>query len=42
MRPEYQGKGIGKLLFKVVFDRADREGRRCYLEPSRDLPNTAI
>ncbi|MCJ1248995.1 hypothetical protein MMC30_006216 [Trapelia coarctata] len=40
--PSEQGKGIGKLLFKTVTDKADREGRKCYLESSRDEPNTAI
>lgn len=42
VRPEAQGKGIGRLLFKEVTDQADREGRKCYLESSRDVPNTAI
>ncbi|MCJ1308264.1 hypothetical protein MMC25_001917 [Agyrium rufum] len=40
--PDQQGRGIGKLLFKEVTDRADREGRKCYLESSRDEPNTKI
>ncbi|KAK5133303.1 hypothetical protein LTR08_007828 [Meristemomyces frigidus] len=40
--PEAQGKGIGKLLFKHVTDSADREGRTCYLESSRAVPNKAI
>ncbi|KAI4144293.1 MAG: hypothetical protein LQ340_006709 [Diploschistes diacapsis] len=40
--PHHQGKGIGKLLFKHVTDRADAEGKRCYLESSRDKPNTEI
>jgi Acetyltransferase (GNAT) domain len=40
--PEAQGKGVGKLLFKTVTDRADAEARKCYLESSRDEPNTAI
>lgn len=40
--PGVQGKGIGKKLFEVVTDMADREGRRCYLESSRDVPNIAI
>lgn len=34
--------GVGKLLFKEVTDRADREGEKCYLESSRDVPNTRI
>lgn len=40
--PEAQGKGIGKKLFKAVMDRADEEGRKCYLESSRAEPNMAI
>lgn len=40
--PESQGKGIGKMLFKRVTDLADKEGRKCYLESSRDEPNMAI
>ena len=40
--PDQQGRGIGKLLFKHVTDRADAEGRKCYLESSRDRPNTEI
>ncbi|KAI9876726.1 MAG: hypothetical protein M1830_005862 [Pleopsidium flavum] len=40
--PEMQGMGVGKMLFKEVTDRADREGRKCYLESSRDVPNTLI
>ena len=42
MNPDQQGKGIGKLLFKHITDRADAEGRKCYLESSRDKPNTEI
>ena len=42
MLPSEQGKGIGKLLFKAVTDRADEEGRKCYLESSRDEPNIRI
>lgn len=30
------------MLFKSVTDRADREGRKCYLESSRDEPNVKI
>lgn len=26
----------------MVMERADREGRRCYLESSREVPNTEI
>lgn len=40
--PEAQGRGVGKVLFKAVMDRADREGRKCYLESSRAVPNMAI
>ena len=40
--PEAQGKGVGKLLFKMVTDLADDEGKRCYLESSRAEPNMAI
>jgi len=40
--PESQGKGVGKLLFRHVTDRADAEGRKCYLESSRAEPNLAI
>ncbi|KAL3422878.1 GNAT family acetyltransferase [Phlyctema vagabunda] len=40
--PGEQGKGIGKLLAGEVTKRADREGRKCYLESSRDVPNMKI
>ena len=40
--PDQQGCGIGKLLFEHVTDMADAEGRCCYLESSRDIPNTEI
>lgn len=40
--PSHHGKGIGKLLVKSVTAQADREGRKCYLESSRDKPNMAI
>ena len=40
--PECQGKGIGRMLFEVVTKQADEEGRRCYLESSRDVPNVKI
>ncbi len=40
--PEVQGRGVGKLLFREVTDKADREGMRCYLESSRDEPNIKI
>ena len=40
--PDQQGKGIGKLLFGAVTDRADMEGLRCYLESSRAEPNMKI
>ena len=40
--PGEQGKGIGKALAREVTSRADREGRKCYLESSRDVPNMKI
>lgn len=40
--PEAQGKGVGRKLFEVVMDKADEEGRRCYLESSRWEPNVKI
>ncbi|KAK5085160.1 hypothetical protein LTR05_004439 [Lithohypha guttulata] len=40
--PEAQGKGIGRQLFEVVTEEADREERRCYLESSRWEPNVRI
>ncbi len=40
--PAAQGKGLGRKLMQVVTDRADREGRKCYLESSRKEPNVAI
>lgn len=42
VRPGIQGKGIGRKLFEIVTKQADGEGRRCYLESSRDKPNIAI
>jgi len=40
--PDAQGKGIGRKLFEVVTDRADREGIKCYLESSKMFPNVEI
>jgi len=40
--PGEQGKGIGKALARAVTKIADQEGRRCYLESSRDVPNMKI
>lgn len=40
--PQAQGMGIGKELFGVVMRQADKEGRKCYLESSRAVPNMAI
>ena len=40
--PGAQGKGVGRRLFEVVMERADAEGRRCYLESSRWEPNVKI
>lgn len=42
IRPEAQGKGIGRQLFEAVSERADREGIKCYLESSKLTPNTQI
>lgn len=40
--PEAQGKGVGRKLFEIVMERADKEGRKCYLESSRWEPNVKI
>lgn len=40
--PGEQGKGIGKALCREVTKKADEEGKRCYLESSRDEPNIKI
>jgi GNAT superfamily N-acetyltransferase len=40
--PEEQGQGIGRQLMQAVMARADEEGRKCYLESSRMVPNVAI
>ena len=32
VEPEFQGKGIGSRLLQVGLNRADDEGRECYLE----------
>jgi GNAT superfamily N-acetyltransferase len=40
--PKCQGKGVGKMLFEIVTKEADREGRKSYLESSRDEPNVRI
>ena len=40
--PRVQGQGVGRALFRAVTDVADREGRRCYLECSREEPNLRI
>ena len=40
--PGNQGKGIGKALAREVTKLADAEGKRCYLESSRDVPNIKI
>ncbi|KAH8801647.1 acyl-CoA N-acyltransferase [Xylogone sp. PMI_703] len=42
VKPGYQGKGIGKALAGEVTSIADKEGKRCYLESSRDVPNMKI
>lgn len=40
--PGEQGRGIGRALAKEVTTMADKEGKRCYLESSRDVPNMKI
>lgn len=40
--PQKQGLGIGKELFQIVTDKADREGMKCYLECSKGYPNVDI
>ncbi|KAI8952066.1 acyl-CoA N-acyltransferase [Xylaria longipes] len=40
--PKSQGRGLGRLMMEAVTDQADAENRKCYLESSRDLPNTLI
>ena len=40
--PGEQGRGIGKKLMQAAMDKADKEGRKCYLESSRMIPNVAI
>ena len=40
--PGSQGKGIGRKLFETVTKMADKEGRKCYLESSKEKPNIAI
>lgn len=40
--PEAQGKGVGRALMEEVLEKADEEGKKCYLESSRDVPNVAI
>lgn len=42
VRPGIQGKGIGRKLFEIVTEKADAEGRKCYLESSKETPNIAI
>ncbi|KAL2796038.1 acyl-CoA N-acyltransferase [Aspergillus keveii] len=42
VRPEAQGKGVGRLLFEEVTRKADEEGVKCYLESSRNQPNVGI
>ncbi|EGE78951.1 acetyltransferase [Blastomyces dermatitidis ATCC 18188] len=37
-----RGNGIGRKLVEIVTDKADREGMKCYLESSRDVPNLEI
>jgi GNAT superfamily N-acetyltransferase len=40
--PQTQGRGVGRKLMAVVMEKADREGRKCYLESSREEPNVKI
>ena len=40
--PGEQGRGIGRKLMQTVMAKADQEGRKCYLESSRMVPNVAI
>ncbi|KAJ5832151.1 hypothetical protein N7474_000462 [Penicillium riverlandense] len=40
--PEAQGKGVGRMLFEAVTRKADEEGRKCYLESSKNVPNVQI
>ena len=40
--PGEQGRGIGKKLMQAIMVKADQEGRKCYLESSRALPNISI
>ncbi|CAL5871136.1 uncharacterized protein PFLUO_LOCUS5382 [Penicillium psychrofluorescens] len=40
--PAAQGKGVGRMLFEAVTRKADEEGRKCYLESSKNVPNVQI
>jgi len=42
VRPDAQGKGIGRTLFEHVTKLADEEGIKCYLESSKNSPNVEI
>lgn len=42
VRPDAQGRGVGRKLFEEVTKIADREGMKCYLESSRFEPNVGI
>ena len=42
VHPKAQGKGVGAKLMRAVSDKADAEGMKCYLESSKDVPNTTI
>ncbi|KAA8648891.1 hypothetical protein EYZ11_006047 [Aspergillus tanneri] len=39
---EMRGQGVGRKLVEVVTRRADLEGRSCYLESSKGVPNLII
>ena len=42
VKPDMQGRGIGRKLFEAVTKTADVQNRRCYLESSRNVPNVQI
>lgn len=37
-----RGRGVGRKLFEVVTDEADKRGLQCYLESSNEVPNVEI
>lgn len=36
MRPEYQRNGLGRMLLKPGLETADKEGKRTYIEATRE------